>query len=108
MKHLITFLLALLLMVPAAEVQAQNKTLEKALKKEFKAKQKEFKKGGWKIYGTSRSEDVILLKHFDKLSNMGEDAVEVVGVASNFKSKNVGVQMAYNNAVVTYAQRAAR
>lgn len=44
MKNLITFLLALLLMVPAAEVQAQNKALEKALKKEFKAKQKEFKK----------------------------------------------------------------
>lgn len=106
MNRLITFLLVLLLMVPAAEGQAQNKALEKALKKEFKAKQKEFKKGGWKIYGTSRSEDVILLKHFDKLSNMGEDAVEVVGVASNFKSKNVGVQMAYNNAVVTYAQRA--
>lgn len=87
MKKLLTFLLALLLIAPMAEVQAQNKALEKALKKEFKAKQKEFKKGGWKIYGTSRSEDVILLKHFDKLSNMGEDAVEVVGVASNFKSK---------------------
>ena len=35
-----------------------------------------------------------------------DDAVEIVGVASKFKSKNVGVQMAYNNAVVTYAQRA--
>lgn len=106
MKQLITCLLALLLMIPAAEGQAQNKALEKALKKEFKAKQKEFKKGGWQIYGTSRSADVILLKHFDRLSNLGDDAVEVLGVASNFKSKNVGVQMAYNNAVVTYAQRA--
>lgn len=106
MKKLLTFLFALLLMAPVAEVQAQNKALEKALKKEFKAKKKEFKKGDWKIYGTSRSEDVVLLKHFDKLSELGDDAVEIVGIASKFKSKNVGVQMAYNNAIVTYAQRA--
>ena len=106
MKKLLTFLFALLLIAPIAEVQAQNKALEKALKKEFKAKKKEFKKGNWKIYGTSRSEDVVLLKHFDKLSELGDDAVEIVGIASKFKSKNVGVQMAYNNAIVTYAQRA--
>lgn len=106
MKKLLTFLFALLLMAPMAEVHAQNKALEKALKKEFKEKKKEFKKGGWKIYGTSRSEDVVLLKHFDKLMELDEDGVEIVGIASNFKSKNVGVQMAYNNAVVTYAQRA--
>ena len=39
-------------------------------------------------------------------SALDEDGVEIVGIASNFKSKNVGVQMAFNNAVVTYAQRA--
>ena len=106
MKKILLLLFALLTLVPVMEIQAQNKALEKALKKEFKAKKKEFKKGGWTIYGTSRSADVILLKHFDKLSTLGDDAVEIVGVASKFKSKNVGVQMAYNNAVVTYAQRA--
>lgn len=106
MKKILLLLFALLTLVPVMEIQAQNKALEKALKKEFKAKKKEFKKGGWTIYGTSRSADVILLKHFDKLSTLGDDAVEIVGIASKFKSKNVGVQMAYNNAVVTYAQRA--
>jgi hypothetical protein len=104
MKKIIVFLLTLL--VSTTELQAQNKALEKALKKEFKAKQKELKQGNWKIYGSSRSADVVLLKHFDRLSTMGDDAVEVLGVASKFKSKNVGVQMAYNNAVVTYAQKA--
>lgn len=104
MKKLLTFLFALLLIAPIAEVQAQNKALEKALKKEFKEKKKEFKKGGWKIYGTSRSEDVVLLKHFDKLAALDEDGVEIVGIASNFKSKNVGVQMAYNNAVVSHTR----
>ncbi len=106
MKKKILGLLMLLLLVSATGVQAQNKALEKALKKEFKVKQKELKKGGWKVYGSSRSADVVLLTHFDKLSTMGEDAFEVVGVASKFKSKNVGVQMAYNNAVVSYAQTA--
>ena len=106
MKKIIVFLLTLLVIVSTTELQAQNKALEKALKKEFKAKQKELKQGNWKIYGSSRSADVVLLKHFDRLSTMGDDAVEVLGVASKFKSKNVGVQMAYNNAVVTYAQKA--
>lgn len=106
MRKIITLLLALLLIVPITESQAQNKALAKALKKEFKAKQKELKQGGWKIYGTSRSADVALLKHFDKLSTMGDDAVEVLGVATKFKSKNTGVQMAYNNAVIIYAQKA--
>lgn len=106
MKKIIAFLLTLLVIVSATELQAQNKALEKALKKEFKAKQKELKQGNWKIYGSSRSADVVLLKHFDRLSTMGDDTVEVLGVASKFKSKNVGVQMAYNNAVITYAQKA--
>lgn len=102
----ILFILTLLIIPYFTDVQAQNKALNKALKKEFKTKKKEFKKDGWVVYGTSRSADVVLLKHFDKLSTLGDDAVEVVGIASKFKSKNVGVQMAYNNAVVTYAQRA--
>ncbi|MBD5326344.1 MAG: hypothetical protein HDS04_06670, partial [Bacteroides sp.] len=37
---------------------------------------------------------------------LGEDAHEVVGVASRFKSKNVGHQQAINNACITYAQQA--
>ena len=105
MKKIIVFLLTLLVIVSTTELQAQNKALEKALKKEFKAKQKELKQGNWKIYGSSRSADVVLLKHFDRLSTMGDDAVEVLGVASKFKSKNVGVQKAYNNAVVPDEQK---
>ena len=37
---------------------------------------------------------------------MGEDAREIVGIASSFTSKNVGHQMAINNACITYAQQA--
>ena len=60
--------LFLLLMVSIClnVVSAQNKTLEKALKKEYKAKMKEYKKEGWKITASSRSLDVALLLHFEK------------------------------------------
>ena len=98
------FLLTLCLVAPA--IEAQNKALEKELKKEYKDRKKELKKGGWEIFGTSRSADVTLLKHFDKLNTLGDDAKEVVGIASKFKSKNVGKQMAINNACLTYAQSA--
>lgn len=92
-------------LVMPATVSAQNKTLEKALKKEYKSKMKEYKKEGWKIFGTSRSLDVALLKHYEKLDAMGDDGMEIVGTAK-FKSKNVGNQMALNNAYNEYARMA--
>ena len=104
MKKLILFLMALCFVVPG--VEAQNKTLQKQLKKEYKTKMKEYDKEGWKLFGSSRSLDVALLTHYDKLTRLGEDGFELVGVASRFKSKNVGHQMAINNACVTYAQHA--
>ena len=104
MKKLIMFLMAICLIAP--HMDAQNKTLEKARKKEYKAKMKEYQKENWKLFGSSRSLDVALLTHYDKLNNLGEDGHEIVGVASKFKSKNVGKQMAINNACLTYAQQA--
>lgn len=104
MKKVIMFLLAICMVAPVA--MSQNKTLEKARKKEYKTKMKEYKKEGWKLFASSRSLDVALLTHYDKLNSMGEDAIEISGVASKFKSKNVGKQMAANNACITYAQQA--
>lgn len=97
-------ILAVILMVPAAE--AENKQLQKALNKEYKAKMKEYKKEKWKLFGSSRTLEVALLQHYDQLNSLGEDAHEVVGIASRFKSKNVGHQQAINNACITYAQQA--
>lgn len=104
MKKIILFLMALCLMAPVAT--AQNKVLEKARKKEYKTKIKEYKKENWKLFGSSRSIDVALLMHYDKLNNLGDDGREVMGTATKFKSKNVGHQMAINNACLTYAQQA--
>lgn len=104
MKKIILFLMAFCLMAPV--INAQNKVLEKARKKEYKIKKKEYKKENWKLFGSSRSLDVVLLTHYDKLNNLGDDGREVMGTASRFKSKNVGRQMSINNACVTYAQQA--
>ena len=105
MKKLLTILVMMALLCPTSAV-AQNKLLQKAQKKEYKAKMKEYKKEGWKIYGSSRSLEVALLTHYDKLNKGGDDVYEVVGIASAFKSKNVGKQTATNNACNLYASQA--
>lgn len=105
MKKVLMTLLALALMCPVY-VDAQTKALNKALKKEYKAKMKEYKKEGWKIFGSSRSLDVALLTHYDKLNQGGDNVYEVAGIASAFKSKNIGKQTAINNACNTYAAQA--
>lgn len=104
MKKILVWLLAAILMMPA--LQAENKQLVKAQKKEYKAKMKEYKKGGWELFSSSKTLEVALLTHYDKLNTLGEDARECVGVATRFKSKNVGHQQAINNACLTYAQQA--
>ena len=101
------FLMAFCLMMPV--VNAQNsKALSKALKKEYKIKMKEFKKGGWKLYGSTRSLDVALLTHYEKLAKDGDETYEIMGNCSQFKSKNVGHQTCVNNAANLYAQQAGR
>lgn len=105
MKKTIQFLLVIGMLFACPVVNAQNRAMNKALKKEYKLKKKEFEKGQWIIYGTSRSLDVALLKHYEKL-NENENTFEIVGVATAFKSKNIGKQVALNNACNLYARQA--
>ena len=83
---------------------AQNKALEKARDKEYKAKIKEYKREGWKLSGSSRTLEVALLEHYEKLKN--PENTELVGEVSQAKSLNVAKQAAYNNALITYANLA--
>lgn len=106
MKKTIQFLLVIGMLFACPVVNAQNKTLEKARKKEYKVKMKEYQKGNWKLFGSSRSLDVALLTHYDKLNNGGDGVSEVVGIASKFKSKNIGKQWALNSACNYYARQA--
>ncbi len=106
MKKLVLFLLAIVMMVPSFEAEAQSKKLLKLQKKEYKEKMKEYRKGGWELFGSSRSLDVALLSHYEKLNALGEDGRELVGIAANFEAKATGVQWAINDACIKYAQQA--
>ena len=98
MKKIIMFsMTAFMLSVVPATAQELSKSEKKALN----AKVKEFKKEGWKIFGSTSTIDLALEKHMLKLHS--EDAIEVPGIASSFKSKNVGKQMALNSAMTNYA-----
>ena len=107
MKKLGMFLMLLVAMavaMPSNSYGQFDKMKKKAQKKEYKTKMKQFKKEGWTVYGTSHSMDVALLEHYEALQEEG--AVEIVGVASAFKSKNIGKQAAMNSAINEYARKA--
>lgn len=104
MKKIILIILTLIFSVGI--IQAENKQLMKAREKEYKTKMKQLKKDKWELFGSSRTIEVALLEHYDKLNKYGEDATEIVGVASRFRSKNIGHQQAINNACITYSQQA--
>ncbi|MBO5052832.1 MAG: hypothetical protein J6C44_01160 [Muribaculaceae bacterium] len=106
MKKFIAIFMAFCFAFTGVMMADSAKDLRKARDKQKKEKIKQFKKEGWTIFGSTNTIDVALLSHYNKLQNLGDDAHEVVGLASNFKSKNVGVQTAHNNACITYAQEA--
>lgn len=104
MKKLIYAFLALAFLMPAV-ANAGKSPLEKAREKVYKEKLKEYKKEGWKPMG-SKTLELVLLEHYDKLGKLGSNGHEVEGVSTRTKSINTGKQMAINNAVVTYGQEA--
>ena len=111
-KIIMTLIAALALSTNCTVAQAQSadsqysQLLAKQLKKQYKNKLKELKKEKWQIYGSSRTLEVALLSHYDKLAKGGEDAHEIIGTATKFKSKNIGHQTAINNACNIYARQA--
>ena len=98
MKKIIMFLMAAFML---SVVPATAQELSKSGKKALKAKVKEFNKEGWKIFGSTSTLDYALERHMIKMQS--DDAIEVPGTASSFKSKNVGKQMALNSAMTYYA-----
>ncbi len=97
MKKLFTLIIAALMILPGT-IDAQDKMI----KKEIAAKKKEYAKGGWQLFGTSRSIDMTLYNHYTKLN---EGYEEIIGSAPHFESKNVGHMQAFANAANLYAQR---
>ena len=99
----VAFMLAAVPQTADAQLsKKQQKQLQKALKKEYKQKMTEYKKENWKLSGSSRTLEVALLTHYQKL---GEDAEnkEFAGEVSQCQSINVCKQFALNNAINRYA-----
>ena len=69
MKRFLTIIITLLITVIFLPYKANSQNLNKELKKEYKVKMKEYSKGGWELFGSSRSFEVTLLKHLDKLNS---------------------------------------
>lgn len=105
MKKVVLFVLMACMVMPMT-ADAQNKALQKALKREKKEKMKEYKKENWKLFGSSRTLEVALLTHYDKLEQLGEDGREIAGTVSRANIKNVAHQRTINDACITYAQQA--
>lgn len=103
MKKILAILLMLAIM-PMAYSANPEKQLKKAKEKERKEVMKRFKKEGWQILGSSHSLEVELLEHWNKVDKTGNH--EESGISTRSKSKNVGQQMAMNQAFVNYAQQA--
>jgi len=106
MKKFFMVLMALCLTLGVYAAPELTKKQQKQIKKEVKAKMKEYKKEGWKVFGTSRTLESAVEKHISNLESLGEDGYELVGTAGNFKSKSVGHQQAVNNACIEYAGQA--
>lgn len=104
-KNILLLLLLVILIGSVAEASTNHP--QQRSEKEYKAKIKEYKRGKWEIFGSSRTLEVALRQHYDRLNFLGKDSREFVGIASRFKSKSIGHQQAILNACLTYAQQAA-
>jgi hypothetical protein len=101
MKKTIFLAIMALAIVAVLPASAQNKQLEKQLKKEYKLKMREYSKGHWKVFGTSRTLEVALLLHYDKLANDGVKEITTQTISSN---KNLAKEKLLMNACSKYAQ----
>lgn len=106
MKKILMMFVAVCLALGTYAAPELTKKQQKQINKEVKAKLKEYKKEGWKVFGTSRTLEASLDKHISTLVGLDEDGYEIVGTANNFKSKSVGHQQAVNNACLDYAGKA--
>ena len=80
----------------------QQKQLQKERKKQYTNKIKEYKADNWKLGASSRTIEVALLEHYEKLG-ASEHNKEFVGEVSQCQSINVCKQFALTNALNRYA-----
>lgn len=95
MKKAILILLAVLTALPAL-----------AGKNDYRKKVRELKRAGWEVYASSQTLDGALRRHCDALQKDG--VWEVSGTSGDTRSAAVGVQVAANNACISYVEQEGR
>ena len=78
----------------------------KEVNRMYNAKIAEYRQDGWKLSGSSKTIEVALLEHYEKLYDTQTENRELVGEVSQCQSINVCRQMATNNALTHYASQA--
>lgn len=94
-------LMAICLTVPAVTLNAQSKYV----KKQVKAKVKDYQKRGYEIFGSSRTLEAALTKHYMTLEEKDGKVLEIPGF-SQAKSYNLAATAAQNSAAQRYATTA--
>ena len=107
MKKLGLMLMAVTMMLPMANAQELSKAQAKAVKKEVSQKLKDYKKRGYEIFGSSRTLEAVLTKHYTALELKDGKVVEVAGF-SQAKSRNLAATAAQNSAANRYATSASQ
>ena len=97
-------LVAMAVAMPSASYGQLSNMKPKEIKKLAKKKARAYEKKGWEIYNSPLTLELALIEHYNKRNEEG--AQEIVGVASAFKSKNIGKQAAMNSAINEYARQA--
>ena len=82
MKKILFFMLALVLLATPM-VNAQNRQLVKEEKKEYKKKMKKYASEKWEVFGTSRTLEVLLLMHYDKLNDEGVEEITTQTISTH-------------------------
>jgi hypothetical protein len=107
MKKLVLMLMAVTMMLPMANGQELTKAQAKAVKKGVSQKLKDYKKRGYEIFGSSRTLEAVLTKHYTTLEAKDGKVVEITGF-SQAKSRNLAAAAAQNSAANRYATSASQ
>lgn len=101
MKRILVIFIAMISMMII--VPSVSYAQDKATLKEIKKKLKEFKKEGWKIYGSTSTLETALTNHKKKTNGGGYYEVQGAASVTDSKHKNVLHQAAQANACASYA-----
>ena len=104
MFHVVLLFLSFCVM-SCSSTKNSDSVYDKVMEKQYKDKQKELNKDGWKVATTTFTLDAALMRYYRAL-NESENNKPIVASVEMCKSMNVCKSSALNNAIIEYAQGA--